>query len=662
MQFQNPSFLWALSFLAIPIIIHLFNLRRYKTVFFSDIRFLKEIKQSTKKQRKLKEWLILIARLISLAAITLAFAKPFFPVSDATKNTTTAILVVDNSQSNNLGHGQISPFERGRELAINLIDQISAETQIALVTTTTSAINFTSKEAIKEALKTLTTTDRTINYDLFKTVENATIYYVNDLQKNSLPFLQNVNNNAEWIVLPTTNDDESDFTNAFIDSVWTDSPFLIAGQPVEFFIRLKCIGLKNPEINVEVLVNGLPEVTLAASLKSNADTVLKTTLTQLKGGFNTVSVTILNDEVPFDNQYTLSYFVPIANNIVEITEDKPSDLISKIFIGDEFVFRSMSASSIDNSIIEQADLIILNQLSNISSGLASFLQKNTANANFFILPNAENPQLINAFLSKIGARTYGSLDTAKLQTKTINTTDPFFQEVFAGSLQNAYWPTINKHFKFSGVSALPSFNLMVLANGDPLFCRIAHGSSNIFQLSVPLDKAFSDITTHPVIVPLFIKALVKKDNILNFTGEVGMDTRFDISMPASTQEQPLVLTGNALELIPRQQTKGNIISVLAGADLIRSGTYKLLANQDIVASIGFNISALESDIQRYTFSELNELIDNMQLKNVHVLEATSASIKTILNEWQQGIQLWKYFLMLALLFVLVEVILLRFMK
>ena len=59
MQFVHPSFLWALGLLAIPIIIHLFKFRRFKTVYFSNVAFLKQIQQESTNRNKLKHLLVL---------------------------------------------------------------------------------------------------------------------------------------------------------------------------------------------------------------------------------------------------------------------------------------------------------------------------------------------------------------------------------------------------------------------------------------------------------------------------------------------------------------------------------------------------------------------------------------------------------------------------
>ncbi|MCB0503470.1 MAG: BatA domain-containing protein, partial [Bacteroidetes bacterium] len=83
MKFINPSFLWALLVLAIPIIIHLFHFRRYKTVYFSNVKFLKEVKQERNNIRQLKRWLLLMSRLLVLFFLVAAFAQPFLKGKNA---------------------------------------------------------------------------------------------------------------------------------------------------------------------------------------------------------------------------------------------------------------------------------------------------------------------------------------------------------------------------------------------------------------------------------------------------------------------------------------------------------------------------------------------------------------------------------------------------
>src|SRR5687768_6356730 len=84
MKFVHPEILYALSALSIPIIVHLFNFRRFKKVLFSNVEFLKEIKLETQSKSKIKHLLILLSRMIAMACIILAFAQPYIPAGNST--------------------------------------------------------------------------------------------------------------------------------------------------------------------------------------------------------------------------------------------------------------------------------------------------------------------------------------------------------------------------------------------------------------------------------------------------------------------------------------------------------------------------------------------------------------------------------------------------
>src|SRR6185369_14626860 len=101
MMFVYPAFLWALFATAIPIIIHLFNFRRYKKVYFTNVRFLKELKHESESKSKLKQILILIARILAITALVFAFSQPFLP-SKVSKNrggVKSVSVYIDNSFS-----------------------------------------------------------------------------------------------------------------------------------------------------------------------------------------------------------------------------------------------------------------------------------------------------------------------------------------------------------------------------------------------------------------------------------------------------------------------------------------------------------------------------------------------------------------------------------
>src|SRR5690606_2500386 len=96
-----PQFLFAFGVLAIPILLHLFHLRRFKTFYFSNVAFLKELDTTSKSTRKVKQLIVLILRLLAFSALIFAFAQPYFPSKaqiDSNKPEV-RIFFIDNSQS-----------------------------------------------------------------------------------------------------------------------------------------------------------------------------------------------------------------------------------------------------------------------------------------------------------------------------------------------------------------------------------------------------------------------------------------------------------------------------------------------------------------------------------------------------------------------------------
>jgi hypothetical protein len=101
MKFVFPEILWALFALIIPIIVHLFNFRKFRKVIFPNVAFLKEVKQETQSKSRIKHWLILATRLLALAAIIFAFAQPYLPLKGSTASVGDKVvsIYIDNSFS-----------------------------------------------------------------------------------------------------------------------------------------------------------------------------------------------------------------------------------------------------------------------------------------------------------------------------------------------------------------------------------------------------------------------------------------------------------------------------------------------------------------------------------------------------------------------------------
>ena len=136
MSFLYPAFLWGLAALAIPIIIHLFSFRRFKTVYFSNVKFLKEVKEETSSRSNLKHLLVLIARMLAITFLVLAFAQPFLPKDDTEviRGSQVVSVYIDNSFSMDAIGDQLSLLDKAKQKAREIVQAYGPEDKFNLVT------------------------------------------------------------------------------------------------------------------------------------------------------------------------------------------------------------------------------------------------------------------------------------------------------------------------------------------------------------------------------------------------------------------------------------------------------------------------------------------------------------------------------------------------
>ena len=134
-HFHHPLWLFGLFALLIPIVIHLFNFRRYKTVYFSNVKLLQEIRKKTKRESQLLHLIVLFLRMIAITFLVLAFAQPYVPQQD--KQTTDGNLVaiyVDNSFSMHSFSKEGNLLEDAVASAKKIVDAFSFSDDFLLIT------------------------------------------------------------------------------------------------------------------------------------------------------------------------------------------------------------------------------------------------------------------------------------------------------------------------------------------------------------------------------------------------------------------------------------------------------------------------------------------------------------------------------------------------
>lgn len=137
MHFQQPNMLWGLLLLAIPLLIHLFQFHKTKTIYFPGVFRLTQRLQQARQQKRLEHWLVLIARMLGLACMVFAFSMPSCSEDGgATKGHSHIVILIDNGFSMSVDGDKGPLIEQAKSQARVILSDLPEGTQVKLLTQT----------------------------------------------------------------------------------------------------------------------------------------------------------------------------------------------------------------------------------------------------------------------------------------------------------------------------------------------------------------------------------------------------------------------------------------------------------------------------------------------------------------------------------------------
>ncbi|MGC8642118.1 MAG: BatA domain-containing protein [Isosphaeraceae bacterium] len=153
MSFLQPMLLAALPLVALPIIIHLINQRRYQTIRWAAMMFLLAANRMSRGYARLRQWLIMAFRMAAIAALIFTVSRPlaggWLGLADGNRADTT-IIVLDRSpsmrQTSNGGGG--SKLETGRRQLVSLLNTFGSNHWILIESGTNQPRELESLEAL----------------------------------------------------------------------------------------------------------------------------------------------------------------------------------------------------------------------------------------------------------------------------------------------------------------------------------------------------------------------------------------------------------------------------------------------------------------------------------------------------------------------------------
>ena len=676
MHFANPGFLWALSLLIVPIIIHLFKFRRYKQVYFPNIKFLKKLSEEQKSKRRLKDILILLSRLIVLAGLVLAFSQPYLGGKGQSAIGNAVSVYVDNSYSMENETEQGVLIDQARKKAEELAMAFQPSDRFQLITNDLEARHqrWVDRRAFLEFLYEVELSPRVVKmsniesrqHDMLLKNEGykSWVFMLSDFQKTSAD-VEQINTTGKDVIrlIPLISTYRQ---NLFIDTVWFETPIRQTGVLESLNFSIINQSEKDlDEVPVKFQINGQLKTMANVSVKAfdRTDTLIHFTSNE-KAGYQNARL-ILNDHpIVFDDEYYFSYELKNHIRVAEVYENEDSKENFAVLFNDTlFRYQRLSVKQIDFKVLEESDLIILNGLYQIPTGLASFINNWVKEGGSLIVsPASEFIEIdYTNFLSVYGAKINLPPDTQVVRVSKIEIRDALFAGVFKKNPEGHALPEIKQHYIVDW-STLDFQNLIALPGDDFLMARKTFGNGKIYLFTVPLDREWSNWTRHALFVTTVLRIAEHSISTPLIEHKIGDRSKLEILLAnnQNPDDKPYELKANdgTMAFIPTQQWSNGKLILQVGNEVKNAGFYNLTNNDSSYASIAFNYSRDESIMEFLSPEELNDWAGEHE--NVSVLQTQNKTIKP--NMIRDEKPLWKFFILTALIFLIFEIVIIKVMK
>lgn len=684
MSFLFPSFLWGLLAVSVPIAVHIFNFRRTKRVYFTNVAFLKAVETQTKSIRQIKHWLVMAARILAIACLAFAFSQPFIPAESnvAVDRRGITSLYLDNSLSmeselNNKRYLDIATGRLG-----DLLGLFKNATSLQLVTNDFSAQEqgLYPAEKLRDRLTTigLSGTPRTLE-QVYKRQQNLMarhsqsgknqLFWFSDFQKSTagdLSAIQADSTNQIFLV-PVQAEAEK---NVFVDSAWLNTPFIRELQNNILFVKVSNSGNREARsVVLRLSLDNTQASTASVNVPANGSATAKFNF-NLKGkGYKKGQITFDDFPVTFDNNY---YFVLNASPLIRVLHvygQKPEgNYIENVYANDSlFTLQSYSAQNVDPGLIKNADLVVLEGVTQLSGTLPQDLQDfvRRGGSLAIIPPAAPAADSYGRFLSGLGINAVTAEKAqSPLALAVPDRNNPFFSDVFEESMR--------QELNLNLPGALPVWSwanagqpLLSLRSGQTYLNQVLSGSGKTYLFAAPLAQEYGNVAQHAIFVPVMYKIAASsvRPQRTSFTFD---ENPISLTVGKPKPNSVYKLRRNKTEIIPVQRVAGNqlLLEIPQGdqaSDGLTAGYFELVLDNKTEQIIALNHNHAESRLQYYSPDELRAAFSGK--KNVQVFDRIDdEAFSTAFQQQNMGTSLWKFFLYAALFFLLVEIGLIRFMK
>jgi uncharacterized membrane protein len=692
MIFLNPAVLFGLLAASIPVLIHLLNLRKLKRIEFSTLAFLKELQKNKIRKIKLKQWLLLALRMLIILFLVTAFARPTLKgiaiggTTSAAK--TTAVFILDNTPSMSVVDAKGSYFNQAKATIKELLNQLQEGDDAALILTANqnkndikTTTNLSDFQKQVDAVK-ISDASGMLNTSIIKAAKilsgsqnfNKEIYLLSDFQKGRLAgkgFLSNLSQLLnDKVRLYTFDYSGKKVYNIGIDSLKLNTQIFEKNKPVSFNITITNYSSQAvSNLVVSLFINGKRKAQQSVSLNPGESKILSMSAIINETGFIDASAEIEDDEIMQDNKRYINFYIPKVIPVIIFT-DEPAD--------SKFIDLALTAAS-NSGILQitekdlsqvasinllQYNVVFIIGSQNLVSGFDRLKSYLNDGGSIFLMPGSKsalsNFQKINEELNiPPPVAAVGKINSSENPVKfgKVDFNHSVFQDLYANNKKkNIESPEVYYYFKINPAGKGES--IISLMDGSSFLSEFKKGNGKIFLLNTAPVLSWTNFPLKTIFAPLINKSvfyLASKDRT-DDQSLAGNNVLIDLRNNTSPQIK-ILRPDNSEDYVNLQdQSNSNYIEYKRTG---LTGNYKVYSGKSIIDEFSVNTDPLESVTKYLTITDFENYLKKIKFKGKFINVTKNEDPAKIVLQSRFGSELWRYFILMAIILAIVEMAIAR---
>lgn len=677
MNFLFPAFLAALGVILIPILLHLFHLRRFKTFYFSNLAFIKALEVKSKSARKIKNFLILLSRILALVFLVLAFAQPFWKQNqnETSGKQEVRVIFIDNTYSMSALGVEGELLSQARTMAKDMISKDPIGSKFLILS------NFFAGEEMRllgqaDALDYIDAlpvapfpkrADAVYNRieDLMQQLNiRGELFIFSDGQANQWEPERKLNLSypIRFVQLKPENN-----TNLCIDSIWTNVPIMRPGAPFDLSVRIRN---NNPaQISSATMSLLMHENKQMVNVEFNGEkskVVNLSYITPKSPGFYALEAEIEDNQMHFDDVLSAAFQVSENMRTGVINGPEAGRNVEFVYSLDPYYQLELwSQNQVNLNALGALELLVVNQLTQIDGGLKQRVLTHVkeGKAVVFVPHPKSDLNSWNDLLSELQMPLLQKSDSGTVFINKISIENNFFNGLFDTPDPKIQIPVKRKTRLLTQGSR--SSSLISFSDGSPFLCKSANPELNVFLFNADLHKGNANLLTSDLYSTLFLRIGEVAGSVQPLFAFIGAPAELKFKVGQYNSERPARLVKIDKQFIPRQSFNNGLLKIIMSGKseelMLDAGFYEVQGENQKIGLTALNYPRTESDLSYFEPEVFKRIMLENGVENFSLQQVSeSYEIQKISSKLQTGF--WRWFLVLALLFFIVEMLLVKFWK